>query len=82
MKLGQKKIKPLTAHAKKLLKRQADILDAVQKYGSVYEAYLARLNEKTIARRKPLSKKQIQEIAKAVGIWTEDGKLTRSYGGE
>jgi hypothetical protein len=69
------------ARYRKLLARQAALIKRLETYG-VSDPMQLPLSSNAIVPQhkvKRLSKAEVQEIAKGVGIWTASGKLSASY---
>jgi hypothetical protein len=70
----------ILARYKKLLDRQAALIKLLEVHGVSDPRQLPLSNPEIIPRpKKRLSKSEVQEIAKGVGIWTPSGKLSASY---
>jgi hypothetical protein len=68
---------PLSAKYKKLLDRQARLIEILRDHGVSGPG--ASLTVNTSIASKLASKSSIQDVAKRVGIWTPSGKLSSSY---
>lgn len=70
----------ILARYKKLLDRQAALIKLLEVHGVSDPRQLPLSITEIVPRpNKRLSKAEVQEIAKGVGIWTPSGKLSASY---
>lgn len=58
-------LQPLSRKHQKMIERQ--------------DEYIKMLREAPFKNQQPLSQEEVKKIGEAIGLWTPDGKLTRSY---